>query len=66
MSAPVCEKRSTTWGTCLAKLADGWIGPPDLCPACTRAFMAALDSVAGSLQWHRGFRERAEASEDGA
>lgn len=45
--------------TCIEALADGWIGAPDLCPACTRAFMAALDGISGPLKWHRAYLERA-------
>jgi hypothetical protein len=47
--------------TCIAALADGWINPPDLCPECTRAFMLALDGIAGPpLRWHPNFAARAE------
>lgn len=65
MSAPECTKPGATWSTCLAYMADGWISPSDLCPACTVAFMAALDGIAGPLAWHRGYRERAAEVREG-
>lgn len=47
MSARECQKdrsylrlRPTT---CIEALAEGWILSTDLCPTCTRKFMAALD-----------------------
>lgn len=62
MTAPECERPAgALWTACLEYLADGWITPADLCPACTRAFMAALDGIAGPLPWHRDYRERAAA-----
>lgn len=60
-SAPSCEKPGSRWSTCLAYLADGWITPSDLCPACIRAFMVALDGIAGPLTWHPGYRKQAES-----
>lgn len=45
--------------TCLAALADGWIHTSDLCPSCTRQFMAALDGIAGPLKWHENYLARA-------
>lgn len=60
MAAPECQKPpGSTWSTCLEYLADGWTSPSYLCPACTRAFMSALDSISGPLAWHRGYRNRA-------
>lgn len=59
MAAPICERPAPSGRTCLEALAGGWINPPDLCPACTRAFMSALDSISGPLAWHRGYRNRA-------
>ncbi|WP_337819728.1 hypothetical protein [Amycolatopsis sp. A1MSW2902] len=44
-------------------MAEGWITSEDLCPACTRSFIAALDGVAGPLDWSRGYRRRAEGTE---
>lgn len=46
--------------TCLEALADGWVGAPDLCPVCTKAFMTALDGIAGPMTWHPNYRARAE------
>lgn len=60
MSAPDCRRPSRT-GSCIEALADGWILPSDLCPVCTRAFMTALDSIAGPLVWHRAYTERADS-----
>jgi hypothetical protein len=45
----------------LKALADGWINPPDLCPTCTQAFMAALDGIGRPLTWHQNYRTRSEA-----
>ncbi|MQA24293.1 MAG: hypothetical protein GEU94_02215 [Micromonosporaceae bacterium] len=46
--------------SCLASLAEGWIGAQDLCGPCTRRFMAGLEWVAGEdLRWHSGYAERA-------
>lgn len=48
--------------TCLQSLAEGWITAPDLCPRCTRRFMAALESATGEgepLTWHHNYAERA-------
>lgn len=47
--------------TCIQDLAHGWINATDLCPSCTRAFMAALDGIAGPPVWHRAYAERANA-----
>lgn len=51
--------------SCIEALAAGWINPPDLCPACTRAFMSALDWVAEpvKLSWHANYIERAGTRE---
>jgi hypothetical protein len=57
VSATRCEKPRT--GTCIERLADGWILPSDLCPFCTGQFMAALDQIAGPLVWHANFTARA-------
>lgn len=47
--------------TCVQALAGGWIGAPDLCPACTRSFMTALDGITGPLLvWHQAYLERAK------
>lgn len=58
MTAPECRKPART-GTCIEQLAGGWINPPDLCPTCTHAFRAALDSIGGPLKWHTAYVERA-------
>lgn len=55
MSAPECRKPQP----CLSALADGWINATDLCPACTQAFMDALDGISGPLTWHQAYRDRA-------
>lgn len=50
-------------GTCIQRLAAGWIGLHDLCGPCTRRFMAALETLASPgelLEWHPNFRDRAE------
>jgi hypothetical protein len=44
---------------CIEALADGWIHANDLCPHCTRQFMAALDGISGPLTWHQNYRTRA-------
>lgn len=46
-------------GSCLHALAGGWIGATDLCPVCTRRFMAALDNAVPDLDWHENYRRRA-------
>lgn len=61
MTAPECRKPSEGWPTCIARLADGWINATDLCPACTRAFMTALDDITGPLEWHPNYAERANS-----
>lgn len=48
--------------TCIEALAEGWIGAPDLCRPCTRAFMAALDGIDKPLKWHPNYLERAEVT----
>ena len=58
MTAPACQKPRPP-GTCIERLADGWCLPSDLCTPCTRAFMAALDGIAGPMVWHPNFTERA-------
>lgn len=47
--------------TCIQSLAEGWINPPDLCPACTQAFMTALDGIDGPMVWHHNYLERVKA-----
>lgn len=54
-----CARPTTTGRTCVQSLAAGWIGAPDLCPVCTRAFMAACESIGQPLRWHPNFRTRA-------
>lgn len=53
----------TSLGSCIADLAVGWILPSDLCPSCTRAFMAALDGIAGELEWHENYVSRSRDDE---
>lgn len=60
MSAPEC-RRTPRAGTCIEALADGWINAPDLCSTCTRAFMDALDSIAGPLVWHQAYTTRSQS-----
>jgi hypothetical protein len=55
---PECQK-PTVGLSCIERLADGWLLPSDLCPACTAAFMAALDGIAGPLVWHANYTARA-------
>lgn len=55
-----CRRPSPAGKSCIEALADGWIGAPDLCPACTRAFMDALDSISGPLVWHKNYTARAD------
>ncbi|MBB4689846.1 hypothetical protein [Amycolatopsis jiangsuensis] len=63
-TAPACEApRRSGWSSCIEYLADGWITPQDFCPACTRAFMSALDGISGPLPWHRNYRLRAAGAE---
>lgn len=46
--------------TCIEWLAEGWTDcVSDLCPSCTRQFMAALDTIDKPLSWHAGYVERA-------
>lgn len=61
MSAPECSKRDRSRRSCIQSLANGWIGPSDLCPVCTTRFMAALDGLGEQLDWHPAFAERAES-----
>lgn len=50
---------TSTRRTCIEALADGWTDcVSDLCPACTRQFMAAMDGIGQPLRWSAGFRER--------
>lgn len=58
MSRPACSRPRRT-GNCIEQMAGGWHGVPDLCPACTRAFMTALDGIAGPLVWHQAYLDRA-------
>lgn len=52
--------QNTGPASCIEDLAAGWIGAPDLCPACTQAFMTALNGIAGPMTWHPNYRTRAE------
>lgn len=68
MSAPRpadCQKPRGPWGSCIQALAAGWILVSDLCPVCMRAFMSALDGIAGPLEWHQGYRDRVAGSQVG-
>jgi hypothetical protein len=57
------EPCSRNGDTCIRRLAAGWITANDLCPGCTRRFMAALDWISAEpLTWHRNYTERAEES----
>jgi hypothetical protein len=58
VTALPCSRR-IVGKTCIESLADGGNTPQDLCPPCTRAFMAALDGITGPLRWHPAFHERA-------
>lgn len=60
MTAPTCSKRDRSGRSCVQALANGWIGPTDLCPACTVRFMAALEALGEPLDWHPEFTRRAE------
>lgn len=52
-----------TDANCVRDLALGWINATDLCPACTRFLMAALDAHHGSpLPWHQAYVDRGGAS----
>jgi hypothetical protein len=53
-SVPLAKRQ-----TCFEALAGGWIGAPDLCAPCTRAFMTALDGIGKPLTWHPAYVERA-------
>lgn len=57
MSAPECQKARPT--TCIEQLASGWVLATDLCPACTAAFMAALDGIGQPLAWCEAYTARA-------
>lgn len=59
MTAPECRTPAPSGKSCLEQLANGWINPPDLCAACTRAFMDALDGITGPLVWHDNYSSRA-------
>lgn len=68
MSAPlpslegVCRKQYEHSGrSCIRRLANGWLTQSDLCPACTRRFMAALDTLGEPLDWHEAYVQRATA-----
>lgn len=61
MSASECIKRDRAGRSCVQALANGWIGASDLCPACTRRFMAALERAGEPLDWHPEFTRRAES-----
>ena len=50
--------------TCLQSLTEGWCMASDLCPRCTRRFMAALGSAVGEgelLSWHHAYVARARS-----
>lgn len=49
----------TTRRTCIEAMADGWCLFDDLCPACLRKAMTALDGIDGPLKWHPGYAARA-------
>lgn len=53
-----CGRTSPHTQTCLEALAAGWIGSTDLCPFCTRQFMAAMDGIAAPLTWHENYLSR--------
>jgi hypothetical protein len=56
----LCTKPAPSGKTCLQSLADGWITIGDLCPRCTKLFMAALGKVSPEpLTWHPNFAHRA-------
>jgi hypothetical protein len=58
-TAKPCTGLSRT-RTCLQRLADGWIGHEDLCPRCTKLFMAGLKQASPEpLTWHPNFAARA-------
>ncbi|EFL09965.1 predicted protein [Streptomyces sp. AA4] len=55
-----CEaSKGSALSSCIESLAEGSITAEDLCPPCTRSFMAALDGITGPLAWSRGYRQRA-------
>lgn len=56
-----CMSRRPGAGDCLEALAGGWILASDLCPACTRAFIGALEERVGhALVWHPNYVRRAQ------
>ena len=57
-----CQQASRT-GSCIQSLAAGWVTVQDLCPSCTRRFMAALDGLGEELTWHEAYYERARGGE---
>lgn len=58
MTAPDCRDLRPE-GTCIPRLAAGWIEVGDLCSVCTSEFMDALDRIDGPLVWSEGFQRRA-------
>jgi hypothetical protein len=61
MNAPECSRLDRSARSCIQALANGWIGPSDLCPVCTTRFMTALGGLGEQLDWHPGFVERSES-----
>lgn len=54
-----CEQQPTRGLTCLQQLASRWINLPDLCPACIRMAMDALDAASVEpLAWHSAYVAR--------
>lgn len=61
LMADYCQTPRGPWGTCIQALALGWILTGDLCPSCTRQFMAALDGISQTLSWGDGYVARSTA-----
>ncbi len=63
-TAKPCTGLSAPRLTCIQRLADGWITPSDLCPRCTKLFMAGLGKISPEpLIWHPNFVKRAYGGE---
>ncbi len=64
-TVPICTKPAAgSRRTCLQALSDGWIGHMDLCPRCTKLFMAGLGKISPEpLIWHTNFVQRAYGGE---
>ncbi len=58
-AADPCTRTAFHGRTCIARLAEGWVTPLDLCAPCMRAFMDALDRAEAGLSWSEVYVKQA-------